>query len=462
MLFRGTFVHFPSLDSLEILRDHVLQVNEEGFIAYIGHAAHEQSLRLLHSQKDQLVNLKDGEFLLPAFNDLHLHAPQYLYAGNGLDLPLMEWLDKYTYKAEERLDADPKLARAVYKRLTQRLIECGTGAALLFGTIKAETNIILAQAMREAGLRAFVGKLSMDISSRKTYVEASSDEALAAARGFIDRCEDINKEGTGPNVAPVITPRFVPTCSPVLLDGLGALAKEREVRVQSHLAEAHDQVEWVRAERGMEDIEVFDKHGLLTSRTVQAHCTFLDPPDLDLLQARGSAVAHCPLSNAYFSARPFRLREALNRGVKIGLGSDVAGGYALDLMHAMRQAVIVSRMREGERIIQQQDKQAEAQDPNLAINWKEALYLATRGGAIALDLPQGTGSFVVGAPFDVQRIRLYDGDSGVGVGALDFFDLELDPAAPRFLSEEMIEKWWCLGDARNRVAMYVQGRSLVA
>ena len=145
------------------------------------------------------------------------------------------------------------------------------------------------------------------------------------------------------------------------------------------------------------------QHGLLTPRTVQAHCTFLDPPDLDLLEARGSAVAHCPLSNGYFSARPFRLREALTRGVKVGLGSDVAGGYALDLMQAMRQAVIVSRMREGERIIQQQDKQAEAQDPNLAIDWKEALYLATRGGAIALDLPQGAGSFVVGAPFDCQR-----------------------------------------------------------
>ncbi|KAL1728585.1 hypothetical protein EV714DRAFT_214809 [Schizophyllum commune] len=462
MLFRGTFVHTPALGSLDIIRDHVMQVNDEGFISYLGPAESRCSIEMLCEFGERVTVLQEGEFLLPSFNDLHLHAPQYLYAGNGLDLPLMEWLDKYTYKAEERLDADPNLARAVYKRLTRRLIECGTGAALLFGTIRAETNVILAQAMRDAGLRAFVGKLSMDISSRKTYVEASSDEALGAVRGFIDQCNDINAKGTGPPVAPVITPRFVPTCSPALLDGLGALAKERDVRVQSHLAEAHDQVEWVRAERGMEDIEVFDKHGLLTPRTVEAHCTFLDPPDLDLLEARGSAVAHCPLSNAYFSARPFRLREALSRGVKVGLGSDVAGGYALDLMHAMRHAVAVSRMREGERIIQQQDKQAESQDPNLAINWKEALYLATRGGAIALDLPQGAGSFVVGAPFDCQRIRLYDGDSGIGLGALDFFDLELDAVAPRILAEEMIEKWWCQGDARNRVGMYVQGRPLTA
>ncbi|KAL1744495.1 hypothetical protein HDZ31DRAFT_38464 [Schizophyllum fasciatum] len=460
MLFRGTFVHFPVFYSLDILRDHVLQVGVGGEITYIGPAAHERSIELLSNPQEELTSLQDGEFLLPSFVDLHLHAPQYLYAGNGLDLPLMEWLDKYTYKAEERLDADPKLARAVYTRLARRLIECGTGAALFFGTIKAETNLILAQAMREAGLRAFVGKLSMDISSRKTYVEGSSDKALAAARGFIGQCDDVNATGSGPRVAPVITPRFVPTCSPALLDGLGELAKEHDVRVQSHLAEAHDQVAWVRAERGAEDIDVFDKHGLLTPRTVQAHCTFLDPPDLDLLSARGSAIAHCPLSNAYFSARPFRLREALTQGVKVGLGSDVAGGYALDLMHAMRQAVIVSRMREGERLSHGDKEGGPKATSNLAINWKEAVYLATRGGAFALGLPQGAGSFVVGAPFDCQRIRLYDSGSGVGVGALDFFDLELEPTGPHVLTEEMIEKWWCLGDARNRIDMYVQGRSL--
>lgn len=203
-----------------------------------------------------------------------------------------------------------------------------------------------------------------------------------------------------------------------------------------------------------------EQHALLTARTVQAHCTFLDPPDLDVLVAHGTAIAHCPLSNAYFSARPFRLREALQKGLKVGLGSDVAGGYALDLMHAMRQAVVVSRMREGERLVRQAGNNEGDYPHNLAINWKEALYLATRGGTLALDMPQGAGSFVVGAPFDCQRIKLYDGASGIGAGALDFFDLEMDPAAPRVLSEDAVEKWWCLGDGRNRVGMYVQGKAL--
>ena len=116
-------------------------------------------------------------------------------------------------------------------------------------------------------------------------------------------------------------------------------------------------------------------------------------------------MAHCPLSNAYFSAEPFRLREALDSGVKVGLGTDVAGGYDMDIMSAMRHAVAVSRMREGGRLVRQatlQDVQTGLVTKNLSINWKESLYLATSGGARALGLGSAAGQFAVGAPFDAQ------------------------------------------------------------
>lgn len=117
-----------------------------------------------------------------------------------------------------------------------------------------------------------------------------------------------------------------------------------------------------------------------------------------------TAIAHCPLSNAYFSAEPFRLREALDLGVKVGLGTDIAGGYSIDIMNCMRQAVVVSRMREGARVIGPADGMLGQDEKNgsLAIGWKEALYLATRGGAIALGLAKGSGTFTVGAAFDAQ------------------------------------------------------------
>lgn len=81
-----------------------------------------------------------GSFILPTFCDLHLHAPQFLYQGTGLHLPLMEWLNEYAFKAEESLDQDADLARRTYTRLGERLVENGTGAVLLFGTIKEETK----------------------------------------------------------------------------------------------------------------------------------------------------------------------------------------------------------------------------------------------------------------------------------------------------------------------------------
>lgn len=118
--------------------------------------------------------------------------------------------------------------------------------------------------MAHAGLRAFVGKLSMDVSSRPSYKETSAEAALEAAQDFCRRCQDWGKdpfesdESTSIRlVEPVLTPRFVPTCSNELLSGLGKLAEENNVRIQSHMAESYDQVEWVRAERKAEDMDVF-------------------------------------------------------------------------------------------------------------------------------------------------------------------------------------------------------------
>lgn len=115
--------------------------------------------------------------------------------------------------------------------------------------------------------------------------------------------------------------------------------------------------------------------------------------------ARGSKIAHCPLSNAYFSAEPFPLREALEEGVEVGLGSDCAGGYSLDIMNAMRNAVATSRIREGRRVMQR-ERDDTARSAPVSVDWKEALYLSTRGGAAALGLASGV--FKVGAPFDAQ------------------------------------------------------------
>jgi guanine deaminase len=137
----GTFVHTPDLGQLEILHDHVMTVNDDGFITEFHPSDPNVKLSTPGRNVPTLV-LPGGSFLCPTFIDAHLHAPQYMFLGNGLDLPLMQWLYEYTYKAEAQIDQDPSLARRVYSQLAQRLIENGTSAVLLFGTIKSESKYV--------------------------------------------------------------------------------------------------------------------------------------------------------------------------------------------------------------------------------------------------------------------------------------------------------------------------------
>jgi guanine deaminase len=121
--------------------------------------------------------------------------------------------------------------------------------------------------MQSAGIRGFIGKLSMDIDIRSpdsrtvTYVEPTASASLDAAKSFAWRCLGLvdHLPASQRLIEPVLTPRFVPTCTNDLLEGLADLSERQNLKVQSHLAEAKDQVEWVRNERNMEDIDVFDK-----------------------------------------------------------------------------------------------------------------------------------------------------------------------------------------------------------
>lgn len=112
-----------------------LEVDSGGFIVNLG-PYNGQDLT-------DVVQVPEGSFILPTFCDLHLHAPQFLYQGTGLHIPLMEWLNEYAFKAEEKMDADLELAERVYLRLARRLVESGTGAVSLFGTIKEETKSVV-------------------------------------------------------------------------------------------------------------------------------------------------------------------------------------------------------------------------------------------------------------------------------------------------------------------------------
>lgn len=181
-----------------------------------------------------------------------------------------------------------------------------------------------------------------------------------------------------------------------------------------------------------------------------AHCTHLPPAGLSLLASRQTSIAHCPLSNIYFSPEQhFPLREAQTFGIAIGLGSDISGGFRLGIDEAMRWGVAVSRLREGAR------DGVTPKDPpeTLAVSWKESVYLATLGGATALGREGTCGSFAVGKAFDAQLVRL-----GRGGSRVDLFEEEEGGEGEgegRF--EDALERWWCNGAEADRVGVWVQG-----
>ncbi|GAA5841304.1 hypothetical protein JCM11251_001620 [Rhodosporidiobolus azoricus] len=461
----GTAVTSRLDRSLSISEKTLIVVDKKGYIVHLEPASTEASVGLLQLaadgrvSRDCLVELGEDGWILPGFVDTHIHAPQYINQGMALDKPLMEWLEAYTFKAESRIDRDPNgLGKRVYDRLVQRLLENGTTAASAFGTISVEANLVLARAFLEAGIRGQIGKVAMDQLSIPSYIE-TTESSLSSTRTFISEMPSLVSSLLPHEqiVEPVVTPRFVPTCSLELLKGLADLAKEEGVRVQSHMCESQGMVDVCQEMLGgKSDVEVLNELGLLHDRSLMAHCTHSSPADLALLSRTGTSIAHCPLSNIYFSAeQQLPLREALEAGVKVGLGSDISGGYRTGIDENMRWAVGIARLREGARTEEQRKEKGAS---SLAITWQESLFVATLGGAQALGLDKSrrVGTLEVGAAFDAQWIQV--GGKGSRV---DWYDLEEeDGSVKKVIMEEKVEKWWSNGSEADRRAVWVQGKKV--
>jgi guanine deaminase len=168
-------------------------------------------------------------------------------------------------------------------------------------------SLILAETMQRIGIRAFVGKLSMDVSTRPTYIEPTHSESIAAARSFIDRMKALTSHlpDHARLVEPVLTPRFVLTCSDALLQGLGELAEKTGTRVQSHLAEARDLMKAVQASRGMSDLKVFERVSRFAERVVNTKLTITGGggwlgPLVDT--TNGPSALHIPFTRRTFAS----------------------------------------------------------------------------------------------------------------------------------------------------------------
>lgn len=441
--FKGSLFHTPTYGKLEFIENGLLMVDEQGIIQTVLKPSDEQYASELSKARatEQLVELTEGQYFLPGFIDLHVHAPQWPQAGVALDAPLATWLEKGTFPLEAKY-ADVDFAKDVYNDLVAHLLSLGTTTVLYFATVHQEASLALAEICGQQGQRGLVGKVVMDLEGANPdfYRDASAQEAIEATEKFILAVKELG-QNVKQGIYPVVTPRFVPSCSEEALTGLGALAQKYNVHVQSHCSEsqwAHDHV----IERfGKRDTEVLNDFGLLHDKSVMAHCNFLDESDGQIYMETGTAVAHCPISNGYFANGVFPVKKFKEQGLEMGLGTDISGGYSPSLYDNIRQAVISSRMLEDGVDVKVAPEKRGVADSRISV--VEAFSLATQGGGEALSLPIGV--LQPGYACDLQII-----DTKVEHHRISSFGVFEKP-------EEILQKILYLATKENIRQVWVQG-----
>lgn len=449
-VFYGTIIDTPDSVTLRIRRQHVCVVNN-GKIEAIEPSTLD---KLEKYQEGRLIKLSESQFICPGFIDLHCHAPQYRQAGSATEVPLLEWLRQFTFPNEARC-SDVAYAKDLYTKLVCRLLRNGTTTALYFATIHLEATKILADICQEKGQRAYIGKVCADQNSPDFYIETTA-ESVRNTENFINYVHQMQKgrdiSEKDALIHPVITPRFIPTCSINLLYQLGHLAEKYDVHVQSHIAETADEVAFVHNLYSKigdgRDVAIFRETGLLTKKAVFAHGVYLTDNEVDEMVMSESALVSCPVANFLFSRGVTAIERFRKRGLKIGLGTDIGGGYCSNMLPVVRASVFGSRTVGFVSLDRSCTNLPVFNEPEDGIiDFKAAFYLATLGGASALNIDSQIGSFEVGKQFDALVI-----DCNKDSQAFDYWrDDEMDI---------LFEKWVNSGDDRNIIGVWVQGVKL--
>lgn len=229
-VLKGNIVQAPALGELQITEQGYL-VMEDGVIRGV------YDRLPLEYATAPLVDYGQA-LVMQSFADMHLHAPQYPMLGMGMDLPLLEWLDTYTFPTEARF-ADTDYARRIYRRLATDLITNGTTRVCMFSSLHTDATWILMEELEQAGVTGYVGKVNMDRNGLPGILQETTEESVRETLRWLEGCHF-------DHVKPILTPRFTPSCTNELMMALGRLAQEKGLYVQSHLSENLGEIQWVK------------------------------------------------------------------------------------------------------------------------------------------------------------------------------------------------------------------------
>lgn len=413
-IYKAHILYTKEKSGFEVIENGYVAVDADGCIT--GVAADLASI----ADEDAEVTDFGDRLLIPAMNDLHVHAPQYRNQGIAMDLELMDWLQQYTYP-EEMKYADTSYAERMYSRFVHDLWRFGTMRSCVFATSHTESSRVLMRLFREAGMGALVGKVGMN----RLCPDALSESVEKMVEGY----EALVSE-SDPLVRPIITPRFIPSCTPEMLRACGDLAAKYKLPVQSHLSENKDEIALVQKQEpdstGYGD--AYDRYGLFgQTPTVMAHCVYTEGEELELMKRRGVVVAHCPTSNLNVSTGIAPIRQFLDEDLHVGLGSDISGGHDLSIFRVMVYAIQVSKA------YYQQHRERKF------LTLSEVFWLATKSAGSFFGQ---VGSFEPGYEFDALVIN----DS----------DLNHD----NYTLLERLERYIYLGDDRQIEHRFCRGKEI--
>lgn len=374
---------------------------------------------------EQVVDLSGG-ILLPGFVDTHVHFPQLRVIG-ALGMPLLDWLDRAALPEELRMADDEQAAR-VAKGFLRGLREAGTTTALVFGSHFASAMDVFFSQARASRIRIISGLVVSDRilpEGLLTTPERAYQESIDLARRW---------HGVG-RLHYAVTPRFSLSAGEEMLAACGRVMKEIDgLYFTSHVNENKREVEEVEELfSGLDYTSTYDVHGLLGRRSVLAHDVHPKDEELSMMAARGTSVAHCPTSNSALGSGLFPLKRHVEQGVSVALGSDVGAGTGYCMLKEGLQAYFMQQL---------------LADEGLPLTAAHLLHLATRAGAVALDLGDRVGDLSVGREFDAVWIRPQNGDP---------LDMGIEYAKD---SEDALAKIFALGTTDDIASVWVGGERL--
>lgn len=350
-----------------------LAVDNAGYIVAVGEA-----IDVLKQYPQALVRDFGDAVICPGFIDLHLHFPQTNMIG-CFGEKLLGWLERYTFPLEQSF-SEPLVAKKWSRIFMTELLANGTTTSVVFSSSHEEATDILFDEADRCGVRAVIGKVSMDRHAPDALLEG-------VEKDYFSHESLVSKwHGKDDRLYYALTPRFAPSCSDALMTSLGALKrKHHDLFVQTHFAESKEELIWVR-ELFPDDrdyLAVYERFGLIGPKTILAHAIHASQTEIQRMIDAGARIAHCPTSNLFLGSGLFPL-EALVGNTAVGLGTDVGGGTSFSMWRTMDEAYKIQQLR------------GHSASP------ASLFHMATLAGAQALGMQDRIGSLEVGKQADFQ------------------------------------------------------------